>query len=283
MLEIIEHTLLDCINIVPFLFLTYVLMEWLEHKAGKRTQAIVEKSGHFGPVIGSALGVIPQCGFSAAASGLYAGRVITLGTLIAIFLSTSDEMLPIMLSASVPIATVGKILAAKVVIGMAAGMAIDFILPKKEEDHHHIHEICEHENCHCGEGNNVLLSSLIHTLKIMIFIIITTFVLNLILHNGGEEVLEEFLLNRPIMGPLLAGLVGLIPNCASSVVITSLYVQEAMSLGAMMSGLLVNAGVGILVLFRSNSDKWENVKIVGILFGIGVVAGIILDLIGISF
>ncbi len=283
MLEIIEHTLLDSIKIVPFLFLTYLLMEWLEHKAGKRTQAIVEKSGHFGPVIGSVLGVVPQCGFSAAASGLYAGRVITLGTLIAIYLSTSDEMLPIMLSASVPISTVGKILAAKVVIGMAAGVAIDFILPKKEEEHDHIHEICEHENCHCGEGNNVWLSSLIHTLKITVFIIITTFVLNLILHNGGEEVLEEFLLNSPIIGSLLAGLVGLIPNCASSVVITSLYVQGAMSLGAMMSGLLVNAGVGVLVLFRSNADKREIFKIVGILYGIGVVVGIVLDLLGISF
>lgn len=283
MIEIIEHTLLDSIKIVPFLFLTYFLMEWLEHKSGKKAQAMVEKSGHFGPVIGSVLGAIPQCGFSAAASNLYAGRVITLGTLIAIYLSTSDEMLPIMISAAVPVTTIFKILAVKVVIGMLVGLIIDFMLPEKHSEQHHIHEICEHEHCHCGEGTSIWKSALIHTLKITVFIVIITFVLNLILHNGGEEVLEQFLLNRPIMGPVLSGLVGLIPNCASSVVITSLYVQGAMSFGAMMSGLLVNAGVGILVLLRSNTNKKENLKIIAILTGVGIVVGIIFDFLRISF
>lgn len=283
MLEIIEHTLLDSIKLIPLLFLTYLLMEWLEHKAGKKAQAVVEKSGHFGPVIGSVLGIIPQCGFSAAASNLYAGRVITLGTLMAIYLTTSDEMLPVMLSASVPITTISKILTLKIGIGMIVGLVIDFMLPEKHDEHHHIHEMCEHEHCHCGEGKSVWKSALVHTLKISVFILITTFILNLILHNGGEEVLEEFLLNRPVMGPVLAGLVGLIPNCASSVVITSLYVKGAMSLGALMAGLLVNAGVGLLVLFRSNSKKKENFKIVGILSGVGIVVGIILDFLRISF
>lgn len=283
MLEIIEHTLLDSIKIVPFLFLTYLLMEWLEHNAGKKTQEIMEKSGHFGPVIGSALGAVPQCGFSAAASNLYAGRVITLGTLLAIYLSTSDEMLPILISSAIPAGTIFKILALKVFIGMVVGLVIDFMMPQKKDEHEHIHEMCEHENCHCGEGSSVWKSALVHTLKITIFIVITTFLLNLILHNGGEEVLEQFLLNRPIMGPVLAGLVGLIPNCASSVVITSLYVQGAMSFGAMMAGLLVNAGVGILVLLRSNTDKKEDVKIIGILWGVGVASGIIIDFVSILF
>lgn len=283
MLEIIEHTILDSIKLIPFLFLTYLLMEWLEHKAGKKAQTVVEKSGHFGPIIGSVLGAIPQCGFSAAASNLYAGRVITLGTLMAIYLSTSDEMIPIMLSASVPITTVSKILTLKIVIGMVVGLVIDFMLPEKHDEHHHIHEMCEHEHCHCGEGKSIWKSALIHTLKIFAFILVITFVLNLILHNGGEEVLEEFLLNRPVMGPVLAGLVGLIPNCASSVVITSLYVQGAMSFGAMMSGLLVNAGIGILVLLRSNTNRKEDIKIIGILSGVGIVVGIILDFLRISF
>lgn len=283
MAEIIEHTLLDSIKIIPFLFLTYLLMEWLEHNAGKKAQEIVEKSGHFGPVIGSALGAVPQCGFSAAASNLYAGRVITLGTLLAIYLSTSDEMLPILISSPIPVTEIIKIVALKVVIGMIVGLVIDFMLPQKKDEHEHIHEMCKHENCHCGEGSSVWKSALVHTLKITVFIIITTFILNLILHNGGEEILEQFLLNRPIMGPVLSGLVGLIPNCASSVVITSLYVNGAMSFGAMMAGLLVNAGVGILVLFRSNANKKENIKIVGILWGVGVACGIIIDFIGILF
>ncbi len=283
MLEIIEHTLVDSIKIIPFLFLTYLLMEWLEHKAGKKTQDLIERSGQFGPVIGSVLGAVPQCGFSAAASNLYAGKVITMGTLMAIYLSTSDEMLPIMLSASIPVRTILKILALKVVIGMAVGLVIDFVAPEKHGEHHHIHEMCEHEHCHCGEESGVWKSALFHTIKITLFIVLTTFVLNLILHNGGEEVLEEFLLNQPVMGPVLAGLVGLIPNCASSVVITSLYVEGAMSFGAMMAGLLVNAGVGILVLFRSNTDRKEDLKITGILCGVGMVVGIVLDFMRFSF
>lgn len=283
MLEIIEHTLLDSIKIVPFLFITYLFMEWLEHKSGKKAQALVEKSGHFGPIIGSLLGAIPQCGFSAAASNLYAGRVITLGTLIAIFLSTSDEMLPIMISASVPVTTIIKILALKIVIGTGVGLVIDVMLPEKQDEQHHIHEMCEQEHCHCGEGKSIWKSALFHTLKITIFIMIITFILNLILHNGGEEFLEQFLLNRPVMGPVLAGLVGLIPNCASSVVITSLYVKGAMSFGALMSGLLVNAGIGVLVLLRSNTNRKEDLKIIGILCGVGIVVGIIIDFLRISF
>lgn len=283
MLEIIEHTLLDTISIIPFLFLTYLLMEWLEHKAGKKTQEVVEKSGRFGPMLGSVVGAIPQCAFSAAAANLYAGRVITMGTLIAIFLSTSDEMIPIMLSANIPPMTILKIVAVKVIIGMAAGMLIDFIIPEKCDEHQHIHEMCEHEHCHCGEGEGIFKSAIIHTVKISAFILLVTFVLNLVLHNGGEEVLAELILNKPIVGPLIAGLVGLIPNCAASVVIATLYVEGAMTFGSMMSGLLVSAGVGILVLLRSNTDKKEDLKIIGILSVVGILSGIVLDLLRISF
>ncbi len=275
MLHIIEHSLLDTLKLVPFLFLTYLAMEFLEHKTGSKVQNTIKKAGKFGPVLGGVLGVVPQCGFSAAASNLFAGRVITLGTLVAIYLSTSDEMLPILLSAKAPVGEIAGILLLKALIGMIAGLAIDFLLRnKKHDDHHHIHEMCESENCHCEDG--ILRSAIKHTLQITLFILVVTLALNLILHHGGEEVLADLLLNRPVLGPIIAGLVGLIPNCAGSVVITQLYVEGAMNFGATMAGLLSGSGVGLLVLFRVNHDKKENFKILGLVYGIGVVVGILL-------
>ena len=279
MLHIIEHTLLDSIKLVPFLFLTYLVMEYLEHKAGEKTEQVVKKAGKWGPLVGGIAGAVPQCGFSAAASNLYAGKVITLGTLIAIFLSTSDEMLPILISEKIELGLILKILGLKVVIGAVAGLVIDlFVTGKNPDEYAHIHEICEQEHCHCEEG--IWKSAVIHTLKITGFIILVTFLLNLVLHNGGEEVLADVLMNRPVIGPMIAGLVGLIPNCASSVVLTQLYVQGAMGFGTMMAGLLVGAGVGVLVLCRVNHDKKENLKIIGLLYAIGVAAGIVLQLWG---
>lgn len=280
-IHFIEHVAWDTLKLVPFLFLTYLLMETLEHKAGEKTHNVVKKAGRLGPIVGSFLGALPQCGFSAAASNLFAGRVITLGTLIAIYLSTSDEMLPIMLSENVAMPTILGILGIKVFIGMVAGLVIDVILSGKEEEHHHIHEMCEEENCHCEKG--IWMSALIHTLRIAIFILLINFMLELLLETIGEEVLAQLLLNKPIVGPLLAGLVGMIPNCASSVVITQLYLEGALGLGAMMAGLLANAGVGVLVLFRVNKDKEENIKILGLLYVIGVVAGIVLGFLPIKF
>jgi len=266
MSEVILDTLIDSIKLVPFLFLTYLAMEYLEHKAGEKTTHMVRKAGKMGPLIGGVAGVLPQCGFSAAASNLYAGRVITLGTLIAIYLSTSDEMLPILISEKMDIRFVLGVLGAKAAIGAAAGFVIDLLVRERkihphdhvhghgENDHEeeeHIHEICEHENCHCEE-DGIFLSAVKHTLHITFFIIVIGFVLN------------------------TAGLVGLIPNCAASVTITQLYINGVISLGAMMSGLLVGAGVGLLVLFRVNPDKKENLKIVGILYVIGVLTGIVI-------
>lgn len=284
MIHVIEHTLLDTLKILPFLFLTYLAMEFLEHKAGKKTIAFVKKSGKLGPVIGSLFGVLPQCGFSAAASNFYAGRVITMGTLIAIFLSTSDEMLPILIAQSVDVTLIAKILAMKVVIGMAAGFLIDFIFSEKEEehDHDHIHEMCEHDHCNCRKGGNIWQSALVHTLQITVFLLIITFALNVFMHFAGEEVLAELVLNKPVIGPLLAAVVGLIPNCASSVVLTTLYLEGGMSFGAMMAGLLVNSGIGILVLLKSNIDRKEDLKIIGLLFAIGTVMGILIDMVHIA-
>lgn len=277
MIHIIEHTLIDSLKLFPFLFLTYLVMEYLESRAGAFSEKMVQKAGKFGPLIGGIAGIVPQCGFSAAASNLYAGHVITTGTLLAIYLSTSDEMLPILISAKMEGSLIAQILITKVVIAVAAGFFIDFIWKNKREyEAEYIHEICEHEHCNCESG--VLASALNHSVKITIFIIIVTFVLNLILHNGGEEVLEEILLNQTFVGPILAGIIGLIPNCASSVLLTQLYVEGAMSFGSMMAGLLVGAGVGILVLFRVNIDRKDTLRIIGVLYIIGVMSGIVLQL-----
>lgn len=278
MLYVIEETLIDTIKLIPFLFLTYLAMEYLEHRTGEKAQRMIKKAGRLGPVLGGVLGIVPQCGFSTAASNLYAGRVISLGTLLAIYLSTSDEMLPILISEQAPLELILRILLAKAAIGLAAGMMIDIILGRKcMEEHAHIHEICEHEHCHCEKG--VVRSALTHTAQITFFILLVTFVLNLVLHFVGEEALAGLILNQPLLGPVLAGIVGLIPNCAGSVVITQLYLQGAMSLGAAMAGLLSGSGIGLLVLFRVNHNKKENLVILVLLYGISVLAGIVIGLI----
>ena len=277
--HIIEHTLLDSLKLVPFLFLTYLAMEYLEHRAGDKVVKLVHKAGKAGPLVGALAGAAPQCGFSAAASNLYAGRIISLGTLIAIFLSTSDEMLPILISEKQPVDVIVRLVLIKVVIGVIAGFVIDLIFAHKdhEEEHEHIHEICEHEHCRCEEG--IFRSAVSHTVQITFFILLITFGLNLVLEFVGEDALAQLISNRPVLGSVLAGIVGLIPNCAASVIITQLYLGGALSVGAMMSGLLVGSGVGLLVLFRVNHDKKENFTILGLLYLIGVLAGIVLELI----
>lgn len=281
MLDVILDTTIDALKILPFLFLTYIVMEYIEHKMSEKTKTLIQKSGKIGPLYGGILGILPQCGFSAAASNLYVARIITLGTLIAVYLSTSDEMLPILISEQVSVGIIIKILLLKAFIGILAGFIIDFVLRKKEKQTENIKHLCEHEHCHCNE-KNILISALKHSLNIFIFIYITSFLLNLLFSYIGEETLASFILNKPIISELLAGIVGLIPNCAASVVITELYINGVISLGAMMSGLLVGAGVGLLILFRINDNLKENLKITLLLYLIGVVAGILIELSGIS-
>lgn len=276
--HILEHTIVDSAKLLPFLFLTYLVMEFLEHKTGSKIQQTIKKAGKFGPVIGSILGAFPQCGFSAAASNLYAGRIITLGTLISIYLSTSDEMLPILISEAVDISLILQIVGVKVLIGMIAGILIDFVMRKAKKEEICVHDLCEHDHCHCEKG--IFRSALVHTLQIFVFILIVTLILNAVIEIIGEDSLSGFILNRPFIGSILAGIVGLIPNCASSVVITQLYLEGAMSYASMMSGLLVGAGVGILVLFKVNQSKKESLKIIGLLYLVGVAAGCILEVVG---
>lgn len=286
MLEIIEDTLIDAIKILPFLFITYLIMEYIEHKMGEKSKTAIKKSGKLGPVIGSILGIFPQCGFSVSATNLYAGRVITLGTLIAVYLSTSDEMLPIFISEAVSPIIILKILGIKLIIGMIAGLLIDLVLNiinknKQKEENNEIGHICEEGHCHCDE-NGVFRSALKHTLNIFLFIIIVTFIINIIVYCVGEELIEGWILNRPILGPMISSLVGLIPNCAASVIITNMYLENVISLGSMISGLLTGAGVGLAVLFKTNNKLKENIGIVMLLYAIGVVSGVLIDLIGIT-
>lgn len=283
MTEVLLDAVIDSVKILPFLFLAYLAMEWIESRENERTVHMIRKSGRFGPVAGGVLGVLPQCGFSAAAANLYAGRVITVGTLLAVFLSTSDEMLPILLSETakgLSALVIVKILALKAGVGMLVGLLVDLAVRKNQEvrEELHIHDLCEHDHCHCERG--IWYSALMHTIKMILFIFAVTLVLGAVIHLVGEEAISGLILNKPVLGEFLAGLVGLIPNCAASVVLTQLYVQGAMGGGAMMAGLFVSAGVGILVLCRTNHHVKENVRIILLLYVTGVTAGMIVSALG---
>ena len=274
LLDVIKDSVLDCLKILPFLFAAYLAIEIIEHKAEEQTVAIVHRAGRWGPVLGGALGVIPQCGFSAATANLYAGGIISRGTLLAVFLSTSDEMLPIFISHSVPIGFILRVLGYKLLCGVAAGLIIDTLEHRLHRERERtIHEMCEQEGCRCEDG--VLKSALRHTVKIFAFLLAVTFAVALAVEGLGEEKLGGFILNRPVLGELLAGLIGLIPNCAASVVITSLYLEGGMSAGAMLSGLLVGSGVGLLVLFRMNRPLRDNLLTLAVLYGFGVAFGLL--------
>lgn len=284
-IHIVEHTFFDTIKIVPFLFITYLIMEWLEHKTGSKAQAAIRRAGQAGPLIGGVLGIFPQCGFSAAASNFYAGGLITAGTLVAVFLSTSDEMLPIFISESVPVSTIIKVLLVKMLLGVVSGFILDFLyhkLLRKELRYKNIHTMCESEHCKCEEG--VFSSTLRHTLQITLFIFLITVVLNSVIEIVGEDTLASVLSGVPVLGEVVAALVGLIPNCASSVVITQLYVEGVIGAGPMMSGLLASSGVGVLLLCRMNKKRVkQNAGIIGFLYLVSVFWGVLIELLHITF
>ena len=306
MIEVIEETLIDSIKILPFLLITYIIMEYIEHKMKDKSKKAIKKSGKYGPIIGSILGIFPQCGFSVSATNLYAGRVITLGTLIAIYLSTSDEMLPIFISEAVPVTTIVKILLTKLIIGIIAGFAIDITIRQvrkrkaskinqkaqetdinkniglNEDEEINIEHLCEEGHCHC-EHDGILKSAIKHTINIFLFIIIITFIINTLVYFIGEETISSLLLNTVFLGPIVAGLIGLIPNCAASVILTNMYLENVISAASLISGLLVGAGVGLAVLFKTNKNLKENIRIVIILYLIGVISGFIIQGLGIQF
>ena len=280
--EVILHGFIATLKLVLFLFLTYLLMEFIEHKASEKVKGTMQKAGAFGPFIGGIFGAIPQCGFSAAAANLYTGRVITLGTLIAVFLSTSDEMLPILIAGNMKISNILLIIVYKCVVGMAIGFAIDFTmkLMKIGKNEINIDEICDNDDCHCENG--IVLSALHHTLTVSLFVFIVTLLVNAVVFTVGEDALSGSLFSLPVVSHILSAIVGLIPNCASSVALTKLAMSGVISTGAMMSGLFAGAGVGILILFRMNKRRRENFIVVAILVAVGVLFGIFADLIGLT-
>ena len=275
MVDIILDTLIDGIKLLPFLFIVFFVLEYIEHKVSRKNKKIIENSGKYGPFIGAILGMFPQCGFSVAATNLFSARVITFGTLIAIYLSTSDEMLPILLSNGLPITFVLKIMLTKVIIGMIAGFIIDYLL-KNKISLKSIHDICEEEHCDCK--HSLIKSTIKHTLNIFSFIIITSFILNTLIFLIGEDNLGKLLLKGNIFAPLLASLIGLIPNCASSILLSELYLSSTISFGSMMAGLLTGSGVALLVLFKTNKNVKENIFILGSIYFIGSIVGLIINL-----
>ena len=249
-------------------------MELLEHKISVKNKNVLKKAGKTGPIFGSILGSFPQCGFSVAATNLYASRIITMGTLIAIYLSTSDEMLPILISSSASIKLILSIILTKIIIGMVCGIIIDLIFRKKENEK--IHEICEHDHCDCE--HSILKSSIKHTLNITLFIFIMSLLLNALIYFIGEENISKLFLKGSIFCPFISSVIGLIPNCGSSILLTELYLKNAIDFASLISGLLVNSGIAIIILFKSNKNMKENINILILTYLISVVSGIILYL-----
>ena len=279
MKDIIIDTLIDGLKLLPFLFVTFILMELIEHKFGEKLNNKLKKVKKVGPLFGSLLGIIPQCGISASATNFYITRVITLGTLISVYLSTSDEMLPILISHNVSVVLIIKILVTKFLCGLVFGFIIDLIFRKKENED--IKDFCEIEDCDCDHG--VIKSSIIHTLKTFAFIIIISFILNVLMFYFGEEFLSNILMKDNPFGILISSIIGLIPNCSSSVLLTELFLNNNISLGQLLSGVLINSGVGLLILIRYNKNKKENIKIITILLTIGIIIGFIFDIFNITF
>ena len=277
MKEVILDTIVDSLKLIPFLLVAFLIIELLEHKLNNKTKNIITKSKKIGPIIGSLLGVIPQCGFSVMATNLYITRIITLGTLISIYLSTSDEMLIIMISEKVEISLILKILLIKIFFGIVYGLIIDKIINKKKKDKETNYELCDEEHCDCN--HSILLSAIKHTLHITLFIFIITLIINTIFTLLGDNYLSKILLNNSILSPFITSLRGLIPNCAASVILTELYLNSTISLGALIGGLLTSSGSSLLVLIKNNKNQKENLSIILLLYALGVLSGIIIELI----
>ena len=307
--DVLKDAIVDTLYLVPFLFVTYLFMEWLENKTGEKTQRAIARAGTAGPIIGAVLGVVPQCGFSAAASTLYAGRIVGLGTLFAVYLSTSDEMLPIFIAEQVAPSTIIGILAMKIVIGMAFGLLVDLAVRlsgkphgdlreramRKEDpelaghrrddsvegcDHGRLHH--DHDHGHDAGWGDIAKSALIHTIQVTLFVFVVSLALDIVLAAVGEEALAGFMGSNEILSVVAAAIVGLIPNCAASVAIAQLYVEGVLGFGACMAGLLSAAGVGFIVLFRANRNVRENVTIVVVLAAFSALCGLVIWLTGIA-
>jgi len=279
MLETISDALVDTAKLLPFLFVTYLAMEWLESRAGERINGVVARAKGSGPAVGALLGLIPSCGFASAAANLYAGGVIGLGTMLAVFWATSDEMVPLLISNKVPAITILSILAIKGAIGIVGGYLVT-ALDHSGTAGRDIDGLCQREQCHCEEGS-IIKAALTHTMHIALFVLIMNLALGAVLALSDMTVLSD-LMHRPYIALPLAGLIGLIPNCAASVALTQMWLDGVMGLPAMIAGLTVNAGVGLAVLFRVEPDRRKNVKTAGLLYAGGLAAGLAVAMLGIT-
>lgn len=278
MADMILDAVIDALKALPFLFGAYLLIEFLEHRASDRLTGALSRLGPLGPLGGALLGCVPQCGFSVAAANFYAGRLITPGTLLAVFLATSDEALPILLSRPEALPVLGRLLAVKLIAAAVAGLLTDlvcgkFLRQKKEEP---FHDLCQ--DCDC-EHQGVVKAALRHTVKIFLFLVLINLVLGFAIHFVGEDAISRLLLSGSAFQPLLAALIGFIPNCAASVILTELYLSGSLSFGAAVAGLCTGAGLGLAVLFKTNRRLKENLSLVGILYAAAVVTGAICNLV----
>ena len=281
--EVILHSLIELVTLLPFLFLTYLAMEFIEHKMGDKTADFMKRAGKLGPAVGGTLGLLPQCGFSSVASSFFAAKIISLGTLVAVFLATSDEMLPILIgNPDIGIGTVLFILVYKLVCAVGVGFLVNTVLHlmKKDKEEINVDEICDNDNCHCERG--IFYSAMHHTLSISVFVLAASVIIGSLVFFVGTDKLAVIMYDKPVISHLICAVFGLIPNCAASVALTEFYTEGLITLGSMLSGLFAGGGVGLLVLFKQNRHLKTNLAIVGILVVSGFVFGLLADLTGLS-
>ena len=276
MQNIIIETLLDTIKLIPFLFVEFLIIELIEHKLTTKNKKLLKKTKKYGPILGGILGIIPQCGFSVMATNLYITRIISLGTLISIYLSTSDEMLPILITQKENPSSIIKILLIKILFAIIYGLLIDLIISKRKKKEKENYQICEDDNCHCEHG--ILKSTIKHTLNITLFILVMNFIINIIFTYIGEDFLSKLFLKETIFGPFVTSLIGLIPNCGSSVILTELYLNNAINIASLISGVLTGTGTALIVLFKGNKNIKENLFILLLIYILGATSGVIIEL-----
>lgn len=303
--DVLADSVIDTLKLIPFLLVTYLAMEALEHFASNKVKEAVERAGTAGPVVGGLLGALPQCGFSAMAATLFSGRVVTAGTLVAVILSTSDEMIPVFVAHQEPASRMLSIIAIKVVLGIAAGLLLDValrLLHRAGDGHAHIHELCEREHCHCEEADEpdedegddehgshgghhghshshhgvwgIVRSACVHTAQVTAFIFLISLLFGLIIEGFGVDSIRSMLAYHPVRATFIAALVGLIPNCGASVAIAELFLDGTLATGPMLAGLLSSGGVGLLVLWRTNADARQNAYVTLLVYGVAVLAGL---------
>lgn len=273
LIDVLQDSLLDVVKIIPFLFVIYLLLEFMEHQAGHTMEHFLEKHRRANPIMGTLMGIIPSCGFAGAASSLFATGVISAGTLIAVYLSSSDEMLSIMLSMQTPFRKIWPILAVKAVIAAIAGTIIDTFSKKRNID---VEEFCERE--HDDHSHGIFYSACMHTLQVALWLLLITFVFNLFVAMIGEDNLRAFVSAYPNQSVLVSTLVGMIPSCASSILLTKMYLEGVIGFAAVCAGLLVNAGTGMMVLWRVNPSMKENFKIMFLTWVCGLAGGLLIEL-----